>query len=112
MLSGSEYLAKPRNEWDSGDPIIFAEGFYAVAIVLAFSRILYFLKLSCLLGPMQIAIGRMMEDVMRILVIFLVVICSFAFGMYRLLIGYEGMEYRNDENIFIQPQTFDRYNIL
>jgi hypothetical protein len=103
-------LAKTRNEWPGDDPILIAEGFYAIATVLAFSRILYFLKISKVLGPMQTAVGRMMKDILRMLVIFLVVICSFAFGMYRLLIAYKGMVKRTDEeDTMVQPQKFDRY---
>jgi len=47
--------------WQTWDPINLSEGLFAVANVLSFSRISYFLPVNAALGPLQISVGRMIK---------------------------------------------------
>ena len=50
-----------RFYWDSMDPINMAEGLFAVANILSFSRISYLLPANETLGPLQISLGNMIK---------------------------------------------------
>lgn len=43
------------------DPVNLAEGMFAIANILSFSRISYLLPANEYLGPLQISLGRMLK---------------------------------------------------
>ena len=47
--------------WDSRDPHILAEGMFAMANVISFTRISYLLPANELFGPMQISLAKMIS---------------------------------------------------
>lgn len=49
-----------RFYWDSLDPHNIAEGLFAIANVISFTRVSYILPANEMFGPMQISIARMM----------------------------------------------------
>ncbi|WAR11309.1 TRPC3-like protein, partial [Mya arenaria] len=57
------WIVSDRFFWKTWDPINLSEGLFAVANVLSFSRISYFLPVNAALGPLQISVGRMMKNV-------------------------------------------------
>lgn len=62
----SVWLCKPiyladRFYWQAWDPMNLAEGLFAVANILSFSRISYLLPANESLGPLQISVGRMVK---------------------------------------------------
>ena len=55
LVQGDEkYRWQPRNEWESDEPTLLAEGLYAWATVFAFIKIMYFLQIDSALGPLQV----------------------------------------------------------
>lgn len=48
-------------KWNKWDPINTAEGMFAIANILSFSRISYLLPANEYLGPLQISLGRMLK---------------------------------------------------
>ena len=52
-------LILDRLHWDPWDPIHICEGAFAVANVLSFSRLFYYLAANEHLGPLQISLRRM-----------------------------------------------------
>lgn len=52
-------LILDRLHWDPWDPIHLSEGAFAVANVLSFSRLFYYLAANEHLGPLQISLRRM-----------------------------------------------------
>lgn len=44
----------PRKYWNPTDPLLIAEGFFAVAVVMAFFRLFRILSLNYYLGPFQV----------------------------------------------------------
>ena len=45
-----------RKYWNHLDPTLIAEGFFAVATIFAFGRLLLLLQLNLTLGPLQVRI--------------------------------------------------------
>jgi len=48
-----------RFYWDAWDPHNIAEGLFAIANVISFTRVSYVLPANELFGPMQISLARM-----------------------------------------------------
>ena len=46
ILQGDEYRNERRVFWPSGDPVLIAEGFFCIAVILAYARILYMFQIS------------------------------------------------------------------
>ena len=55
-----------RYFWVSLDPVNVAEGLFAIANILSFSRICFLLPAFQHLGPLQISLGRMMSVSVRV----------------------------------------------
>ncbi len=73
-----------RADWDSADPTLIAEGLFAVANVFSFARIIYLFQANPYLGPLQISLGCMLIDIAKFMVIFFLILLSFACGMNQL----------------------------
>ena len=85
-----EDLEIGREEMTSADPMLVAEGLFAVANISSTLRLLFLFTANSQLGPLQISLGRMIIDIVKFLFIFLLVLISFASGMNQLLF----LEYR------------------
>ena len=66
-------LFTARFQWDPYDPEIVANVLFALANVLSFARTTYLMPSHELLGPLQISLGRMMTDIIRFMVLFVLV---------------------------------------
>lgn len=53
------WFISDRLFWDSFDPHNLAEGMFAVANVISFTRLSYLLPANELFGPMQISLAKM-----------------------------------------------------
>ncbi|XP_061163089.1 short transient receptor potential channel 6-like [Saccostrea echinata] len=78
------WLNADRFYWEPFDPINTAEALFAVANILSFSRISYLLPANEALGPLQITLGRMVKDILKFMLLFIVVIGSFMVGLHNL----------------------------
>ncbi|XP_048773231.1 short transient receptor potential channel 7-like isoform X2 [Ostrea edulis] len=78
------WLNADRFYWQPFDPINAAEALFAVANILSFSRISYLLPANEALGPLQITLGRMVTDILKFMLLFMVVIGSFMVGLHNL----------------------------
>lgn len=96
----------PRRFWYQYDPTLLAEALYAVATIVAFGKLLYFFQLGSRLGPLQVSIGRMFKDIFDFLVVFLVVLVSFATGMHKLYHYYKGQVRRINGEQVVQKDAF------
>lgn len=77
-----------RFYWVSFDPVNVAEGLFAIANIFSFSRICFLLPAIQHLGPLQISLGRMMSDIGKFIIIFLIIFCGFMFGLNNLFWYY------------------------
>ncbi|XP_071821067.1 short transient receptor potential channel 4-like isoform X4 [Apostichopus japonicus] len=77
-----------RADWDDFEPMLIAEGLFAIAKVLSFLRPICFTVMSRHVGPMQISLGGMMFDICKFLLIFSFVWFAFSLGMNQLYSSY------------------------
>ncbi|CAG5116077.1 unnamed protein product, partial [Candidula unifasciata] len=77
-----------RMFWDLHDPINTAEGLFAMANILSFSRIVYLLPANETLGPLQISLGRMVKDILRFFGLAVMVIAAFMVALTNLFWYY------------------------
>ncbi|XP_033109678.1 short transient receptor potential channel 3-like [Anneissia japonica] len=96
------YLSSDRKCWDPQDPVFLAEGLYALANVISFTRVTEVLAASEFLGPLQISLGRMLGDILRFGIVFGLVLVAFLCAMYNLYWYYpiSGISGREVENAF------------
>lgn len=86
-----------RKYWHHLDPLLIAEGTFAVAVIMAYFKLLFFCKLNYYLGPLQISLGKMCADMAKYFTIFTIIIISFSAGLCRFYQYYDGMV-QIDEN--------------
>nr|XP_054755215.1 transient-receptor-potential-like protein [Lytechinus pictus] len=77
-----------RADWPAADPTLLSEGVFAIANVFSFARIIYLFQANPYLGPLQISLGCMLIDIAKFLLIFFLVLCSFACGLNKLYSDY------------------------
>ena len=61
-----------------------ADIFFAIANVLSFARVAHLLPANEQLGPLLVSFGRMLHDVVRFLVVFILVFLAFMCGLTSL----------------------------
>lgn len=80
-----------RKYWHHLDPLLLAEGFFALGVIMAYYKLLYLCRINYYLGPLQISIGKMHADVARYLTMFAIVVLAFSIGLCRFYSYYDGM---------------------
>ncbi|KAF5297803.1 hypothetical protein FQA39_LY11952 [Lamprigera yunnana] len=80
-----------RKYWHHLDPILLAEGTFAIATIMAYFKLLYLCRLNYYLGPLQISLGKMSADIAKYFGLFLIVILSFSVGMCTFYQYYDSM---------------------
>lgn len=86
------WLNADRYYWDGWDPINMAEGLFALANILSFSRISYLLPANEALGPLQISLGNMIKDILKFLAFIVLVFSAFMVGLHNLFWYYSMRE--------------------
>ncbi|CAH1777258.1 unnamed protein product [Owenia fusiformis] len=110
-IAGTSYADELRRFWFAEDPILLAEGFFSIGTVLAFGRIVYLFQMSQILGPLQISLSRMLDDILQILLTFLLTMFCFASGLTRLYSYYENSVRVNPNNSTkTQPPQFVEFS--
>ncbi|KAI5710441.1 hypothetical protein M8J75_008658 [Diaphorina citri] len=102
-----------RKYWHFLDPTLVAESLFAVATVMSFCNLLFLCQLSYDLGPMQVSVGKMTEDIMKFSVLFGIIMLAFTVGLCRFYQYYEGMiqvdpetdQVKRQEDSFINPMN-------
>lgn len=74
----------PREKWPAYDPNLVAEAMFAAANIFSSLKLIYMFTVNPYLGPLQISLGRMLMDIFKFFVIFLLVLFSFACGLNHL----------------------------
>ncbi|VDD82693.1 unnamed protein product [Mesocestoides corti] len=73
-----------RSKWDAYDPILVSESLFAIANIFATLKLVYIFKVSPQLGPLQISLGRMVNDIIKFFCVYILVLIAFAFGLNQL----------------------------
>ncbi|KAJ8302754.1 hypothetical protein KUTeg_019150 [Tegillarca granosa] len=106
------WLNADRFWWDQFDPINTAEGLFAIANIMSFSRISYLLPANEMLGPLQISLGRMLADIGKFLVLFFLVFGAFMVGIHNLFWYYSvstSIELTNHPEFIDDPAKASQY---
>ncbi|RUS92006.1 hypothetical protein EGW08_000219, partial [Elysia chlorotica] len=98
--------SEKRWRWSNMDPINVAEGLFAMANILSFSRIAYILPANEFLGPMQISLGRMIDDILKFFALAIIVVTAFMVAL-RNLFWY----YANRHRIELHPEKIPDPNV-
>ena len=80
----------PQRLWNTYDPTFVGEACYAIAVLLAFGKLMFFFQTGDGLGSLQISMSQMFCDIGRFLAIFAIIMFAFAIGMYKLYHYYTG----------------------
>ncbi|KAJ8940174.1 hypothetical protein NQ318_019383 [Aromia moschata] len=80
-----------RKYWHHLDPLLIAEGCFAVATVMSFFKLMFFCRLNYYMGPLQISLGKMCADLAKYIMVFVIVILSFSAGLCRFYQSYDSM---------------------
>ncbi|KAI6201631.1 Transient-receptor-potential calcium channel protein [Aphelenchoides besseyi] len=84
MYRNDDHRFLIRAYWSAYEPMLVAEGLFAVGNVLSFARIIYLFQISPYLGPLQISLGCMLVDVAKFFFLFILIVSSFALGLAQL----------------------------
>ncbi|KAJ8973595.1 hypothetical protein NQ317_010032 [Molorchus minor] len=80
-----------RKYWHHLDPLLIAEGCFAIATIMSFFKLMFFCRLNYYMGPLQISLGKMCADLAKYIMVFVIVIISFSAGLCRFYQPYDGM---------------------
>ena len=67
---------------------IVADVFYASATVMAFFHLAHVFQINSVLGPLQLSLYKMLKDVLKFLVIFLLLYIAFVTGLAKIYTYY------------------------
>ena len=83
----------PREQWHAYDPYLISEGLFGAGMISSYLKLVHIFSINPHLGPLQISLGRMTEDIFKFGLLFLLVLFAFACGMNQLLWYYADLEY-------------------
>jgi len=63
LSRGEAYATAPRSDWESFDPQLIAEALFATANIFSILKLIHFCTISSHLGPLQLTLGRLVNDV-------------------------------------------------
>lgn len=95
-----------RMEWPWYHPLLLGEGVYAVASMMAFSRLLLWCHINSRVGPLGICIKYMITDVIRFFMVFFVIMFAFAIGINSIYKNYRDAERTENGKVVQQPESF------
>nr|CAD7397085.1 unnamed protein product [Timema poppensis] len=97
----------PREEWDTWDPMLIAEGLFSAANIFSSLKLVYIFSVNPYLGPLQVSLSRMVMDIMKFFFLYVLVLFAFSCGLNQLLWYYADMEKQRCPNA---TTTFDPKN--
>ncbi|CAG9537651.1 unnamed protein product [Cercopithifilaria johnstoni] len=80
-----------RRDWDEWEPTLISECAFATANIFSSLKMIHIFTVNPHLGPLRISLGRMVLDIVKFLLIYFLVLFSFACGLNQLLWYYSAM---------------------
>ncbi|CAL4127997.1 unnamed protein product [Meganyctiphanes norvegica] len=87
LMEAPEYTVF-RQHWTNFDHRLIAEGFFAAANVISFLKLLQWFCISNFTGPLALAVGRMVYDVVKFLCLYILTLTAFMCGMQLIMMQY------------------------
>ena len=82
----------PKEEWHMFEPQLLAEAMFGAGMISSYLKVVHILSINPYLGPLQIALGKMVIDIVKWLFLYLLVVFAFGCGMNQLLWYYSDLE--------------------
>ncbi|KAG7176486.1 Transient receptor potential-gamma protein-like 2, partial [Homarus americanus] len=73
----------PRQNWDTWDPMLIAEGLFAAANIFSSLKLVYIFSVNPYLGPLQVSLSRMVVDILKFIFLYLLTLFAFSCGEYE-----------------------------
>ena len=103
---GQTYLAEAmREDWDALDPTLISEGLFAAANIFSTLKLIYIFTSNPHLGPLQISLGRMINDILKFAFILFLVCFSYSCGVNQLYWYYAEERSRECEVCLANNET-------
>ncbi|KAK3868589.1 hypothetical protein Pcinc_026035, partial [Petrolisthes cinctipes] len=102
---GTENL--PRQNWDSWDPMLIAEGLFAAANIFSSLKLVYIFSVNPYLGPLQVSLSRMVVDILKFIFLYLLTLFAFSCGMNQLLWFYADLEKKTCDELTAKELMID-----
>ena len=101
-------------EWEpKKSAFIVADVFYASATVLAFFHLTHVFQINSVLGPLQLSLYKMLKDVLKFLVIFLLLYIAFVTGLAKIYTYYVASQIKlkelNDSHGYQPSHPYGKY---
>ena len=81
-----------RKDWHALDPMLLADGLFGAGMISSYLKLIHIFSINPHLGPLQVSLGKMMIDIAKFLVLYILVLFSFGCGMNNLLWYYADLE--------------------
>ena len=81
-----------RRDWNAWDPTLISEGIFAAANIFSSLKLVYIFTINPNLGPLQISLGKMVNDILKFSVLIILVAFAFACGLNQLFWYYARMK--------------------
>ncbi|CAH8631235.1 unnamed protein product [Schistosoma bovis] len=101
----SYFITASRFRWKYDDPEIVSDVMFAVANVVSFARTTYLMPAFEALGPLQISFTRMLTDITRFMVLYLLVLFAFMVGLHNLYWYYGLQTFKTYDEVTNTTQT-------
>ena len=83
---------RPKEEWHVFEPQLLAEAMFGAGMVASYLKVVHILSINPYLGPLQIALGKMVIDIAKWMFLYILVVFAFGCGMNQLLWYYSDLE--------------------
>ena len=72
--------------------MLLADGLFGAGMISSYLKLIHIFSINPHLGPLQVSLGKMMIDIAKFLVLYILVLFSFGCGMNNLLWYYADLE--------------------
>ena len=87
-----EEIWTPKEQWHPFDPMILSEGLFGAGMISSYLKLVQIFSINPYLGPLQVSLGKMIIDICKFLVLYILVLFSFGCGLNQLLWYYADLE--------------------
>ncbi|XP_050426946.1 short transient receptor potential channel 4-like [Adelges cooleyi] len=93
-----------RKYWHWADPQLLGEALFAFATVMSFVRLLFLCQLNYYIGPMQVSLGKVLNDFAKFMTFLVIIMMAFTSGLGTFYSYYAGMSQKDPESEQVTTQ--------
>ncbi|XP_065219148.1 transient receptor potential-gamma protein-like [Planococcus citri] len=80
-----------RIHYDKYHPTVVSEALFSTANIVSILKLVYIFSINPYLGPLQIVLGRVILDIAKFFLVYVLVLFAFSNGMHHLLVKYSNI---------------------